>query len=308
MEAVKRLVNRMLPSVNTFTERFGFQIVPAHYYSEVPSPRFLRTQTFWRTPWSMESVRGTATEPQLRFVRDLCAPYADHLTDLRDYDAACASNGEIGYGPIEAQLLYAFIRAKKPRRIIQVGCGVSTALILRAATDEGGGYKPDLVCVEPYPTTMLRDLAAKGAIRLIPEMAQVVDLKTLTTLDDGDLFFVDSTHTIKPGSEVLRVIYEVLPRLPVGAWVHFHDICFPCDFNPAILQGDIWYWRETALLLSFLTMNPAYEIAASMAMLQLREQPGLRAIFPCYQPSRMDGVLYAEPKRHFPSSIFLRRV
>jgi len=55
-----------------------------------------------------------------------------------------------GFGPTEADFLYCFIATKRPRKIVQVGCGVSTAVILLAAQE--AGYKPEVVCIEPYPS------------------------------------------------------------------------------------------------------------------------------------------------------------
>lgn len=46
----------------------------------------------------------------------------------------------------------------------------------------------------------------------------------------GDLFFLDSTHTLGPAGQVSRIILELLPLLPAGAWVHFYDILFLYDY------------------------------------------------------------------------------
>jgi hypothetical protein len=42
-----------------------------------------------------------------------------------------------GYGEVEADLLYCFVRSQRPRQIVQIGCGVSTVVCLLAAKDEG---------------------------------------------------------------------------------------------------------------------------------------------------------------------------
>ena len=54
-----------------------------------------------------------------------------------------------GDDEVEAEFLYCFIRAQRPKRIVQIGCGVSTAVCLLAARDEG--YSPRIICIEPYP-------------------------------------------------------------------------------------------------------------------------------------------------------------
>ena len=191
----------------------------------------------------------------------------------------------------------------KPRKVIQVGCGVSTSIILRAAAD--AGYKPEIVCVEPYPSQFLQSASAAGKIKLIAERAQTVNLSTLTDLQAGDLFFVDSTHTVKAGSEVNRIILEVLPRLPLGCRVHFHDIYFPFDYKRDLLDGDLVFWSESTLLHAFLVQNSSYTIRLAMSMLHYHAKQELKALIPAYDPQNDDQGLRNGGGKHFPCSIFL---
>src|SRR5207249_4543131 len=108
-------------------------------------------------------------------------------------------------------------------------------------------YDPNLVCIDPYPTQYLKSAATEGRISLIAKKAQEVDLSTFTDLQHGDLLFVDSTHTVKPGSEVNHIILEVLPRLRTGCYVHFHDIYFPYDYQTSLLNT-VFFSGESALL------------------------------------------------------------
>ena len=71
----------------------------------------------------------------------------------------------------DAEFLYGFIRTIQPRRIIQVGCGVSTAVMLIAAAD--AGYSPEIVCVEPFPTAFLERSASEGRIELVRARARM---------------------------------------------------------------------------------------------------------------------------------------
>ena len=56
-------------------------------------------------------------------------------------------------------------------------------------------------------------------------------------LGAGDILFVDSSHVLMPGSDVDCILNHLLPRLPAGVVVHFHDIFLP-DAYPAA-----WSWR-----------------------------------------------------------------
>src|SRR5262249_42272725 len=144
------------------------------------------------------------------------------ITEKNVHEAASRANGETGFGPIEADFLYAFIVSHQPQQIFQIGCGVSTAVCLLAVND--AGYEPQVICVEPYPTQYLIQTAGKGHIQLIQEKAELLDLGIVRDLSKDLLFFVDSSHTLGPAGEVSRIILEMLPHLKKDAWIHFHDI------------------------------------------------------------------------------------
>jgi predicted O-methyltransferase YrrM len=285
-------------------QRLRVNVSPHHFYSDVPDFKELRRDKQWRHPMSMLGVGGADIVGQAEFLRSCCPGYPEQGADSKVYADAIVRNGEAGYGPIEAKFLYCFIRTRRPGRIVQVGCGVSTAIVLRAAQD--AGYSPVLTCIEPYPTELLREEQSAGRIRLLPERAQRVSLDELTALGPGDLLFVDSTHTVKVGSEVVRIILEVMPRLVPGVMVHFHDIYFPYDYSPGILGPEVFLWRESTLLMAFLAMNPGYRILTSMSMLHHAQPDSIRQAFPDYTPMGTTDGLMQSPG-HFPASTFLER-
>jgi len=288
-------------------QRAGVDVSPRHFYSEVPDIRWMRRTSGWRRPYTMAAVGGAELGRQLEFVRRCSS--ADVVSAAADvHERACQANGAKGYGPIEAQFLYCFARSHRPARIIQIGAGVSTAVLLQAAAD--AGYEPQLTCIDPYPTGYLKSLAGMDRIRLIEAPAQEVALEELTDVHNGDLLFVDSTHTVRPGNEVNRIVLEALPRLEPGVFVHFHDITFPYDYSPGVLDADLFFWNETALLLAFLTCNPAFEIRAAFSMLHDGASDELHAIFPDYRPEKHDrGIAQRGGEGgHFPSSAYLQRV
>jgi|TARA_B110001454_G_C12575939_1_gene373965 hypothetical protein len=84
------------------------------------------------------------------------------------YAWADALNGEDGgYGEVEADFLYCFICRHKPNKIIQIGYGVSTAVIQMAA--EKVGYESEIMCIDPNLTLFLIELESKGQITLHAE-------------------------------------------------------------------------------------------------------------------------------------------
>jgi predicted O-methyltransferase YrrM len=279
-------------------------ITPNHFYSEIPNFRHLRRTDYWRRPMTMFGILGSDATAQIESARAYTAPYIDVLRSRNIHQESSQMNGESGFGPNECDLLYAFVRSRKPKKIIQIGCGVSTATALLAVADEPD-YKPEIVCVEPYPTNFLTKLNSEGKITLLAEMAQTVPLETFTNLEPGDLLFVDSTHTLKPGSEVPILICEVLPRLTPGVFAHFHDIAFPYNYNPWILEKRLFFHRETTLLYGYLVNNLTISIDMSMSMMQFADVEVMKQILPNFKPGEHDrGILTKEGD--FPESIYLQ--
>ena len=137
------------------------------------------------------------------------------------------------------------------------------------------------------------------------ERAEVVDRDILTALDPGDILFVDSTHTVKPGSEVNRLILDVLPRLKSGVFVHFHDIYFPYDYQPTLLSSELFFSVESTLLHAFLIGNGHCRIVLSTSMLHYAAPERIAALFPRYAPQNNANGLITERGEHFPSATYL---
>jgi len=286
-------------------QRLGWDILPRHFYSSIPDIRQLQRTESWKTPSTMTGVAGADIESQLSFLQECCPPpVQDRIKQGGIHEHACKENGAQGYGQIEAEFLYCFIVTKRPRKIVQIGCGVSTSVILQAAGEVG--YKPHIVCVDPYPTAYLTRLAERKLIELLPTPAQEIDLEVLTALDAGDLLFVDSCHTVRAGSEVNRIILEVLPRLRAGCFVHFHDINFPYDYQARVLTTLV-FWQEMSLLHAFLINNNRCSLAVSLSMLHHACHERVQALFPGYRPAPMRGGLHLEREGrwHFPSAAYL---
>lgn len=302
--ALKNLIKRLLRRGFEVGQRVGVDVLPRHFYSQIPSIEELRKGTAWKRPRDMSSVRGHAVAQQLKFAERICErDIVERAIRDQIYEQACASNGEPGFGPIEAVFLYAFIRMERPRRIVQVGSGVSSAVILAAARD--AQYTPELCCIDPYPTEYLKREAAARRIELVAEPAQTVIVERAKKLRGGDLLFVDSTHVVKPGGEVNVIVLDVLPWLPAGTWVHFHDILFPFDYTPQVVTEDLFFPQESTLLHAFLSCNDRYEICASMSMLHYEAPARLTELLPSYVSAGNDAGLQTTAG-HFPSSAYLR--
>jgi hypothetical protein len=217
---LKTIGKNLIHAQFIFFQRFGIDILPRHFYSEIPDIDKLRRSTDWRKKYSMTGVVGANCDDQLQF---LCQTTATNIPQQASvYQTACRENGEAGYGPVEAEFLLHYIVTHRPRSVVQVGAGVSTSVIRQAAAI--AGYAPAITCFDPFPTDFLKRLAAERRITLLDIPAQQVDVDVLHQLDAGDLLFIDATHTLGPAGEVTRLVLEWLPRLKPGVRVHFHDI------------------------------------------------------------------------------------
>lgn len=303
---IKNIAKRLFRKMFEIAQRVNVNILPSHFYSVIPYLPDLRRTDYWKKPYSMFGVSGIGIENQLKFVKECCT---DELIERQRigniYDEACKANGDAGYGPIESDFLYCFIYTKRPRKIVQVGCGVSTAVMLSAAAD--AGYSPEIVCLDPYPTTFLLNACNSGKIKLIQDKAELVSLALLAELGANGLLFIDSTHAVKVGSDVNRLILEVLPRLEKGSWVHFHNISFPYDYPRHILTTELFFGNESVLLHGFLINNSKYLLRLSMSMMHYSSPFEMKKFLPNYHPAKNEYGLNLSDG-HYPSSAYLEVV
>lgn len=303
--AGRNFAKGLLHSAFRTGQRLKVDVLPRHFYSAIPDVRQLSSDESWRFASDLPGVRGTDLDEQLAEVAEWFRPdVRDQITRDDVYARAVRANEAAGFGPAEAQLLHAFVASRRPRRIVQIGAGVSTAVALHASDLNGADSR--ITCIDPMPTDYLVRLAESDRIDLIPQPAQSVPLDVFTSLSAGDLLFVDSTHAVKAGSEVNRIILEVLPRLARDVVIHFHDITFPYDYQRDLLDGALFFWAESTLLHAFLIGNSRVRILASGSMLQYGCSDGLRKVLPRFDPRAHDrGLDVKGDLRDFVSSTYL---
>ena len=70
---------------------------------------------------------------------------------------------------------------------------------------------------------------------------QAVDPAVFSDLEENDIVFVDSTHVAKTGSDVEWIFRELVPDLPRGVLLHFHDVFYPFEYPHAwVFEGRGW--------------------------------------------------------------------
>ncbi|MEA2159344.1 MAG: hypothetical protein QOD66_1724 [Solirubrobacteraceae bacterium] len=262
-----------------------------HYYSPVPDNRALaqepaRSRIWPPVPRATPGIdwRG---EDQVALLRDHFAhqsefTFPDESTgDSRDYHAANDM-----FSRLDAWMLQAMLRYFRPRRMIEVGCGWSSLVTARVSREHLGAAL-DFTCIEPYPPEFLGD-GIEGISRLIVSRVEELPVDPFLELGDGDVLFIDTSHTVKTGGDVVFLFHEVLPRLASGVVVHIHDIFLPWDYPPDwVFSGRAW--NEQYLVRSFLTFNSAFRILLGTGWMSHHQPDALAAALPDYPNSYRNG-------------------
>jgi hypothetical protein len=311
MRKLKSRLKDLFFKVHKSGLKVGLCVIPVHYYSPVPNILELeKTKNIWAKKSEMPGIAIDLDE-QIENLRSVCLPYQNEYSGNHIYNAALAEGLGPGFGYIEAQALHGFVRYFKPRIVIEVGSGVSTFCSLKALkmnmAETGENF--ELTCVEPYPAKSLERL---GGITLFRQPVQTLKTDFFDRLGAGDLLFIDSSHTVKTGSDVNFLILEILPRLKPGVFVHFHDIFFPFDYSRSVLNS-FFDWSETSLLRAFMINNDKIKIIFCLSHLHYERLDQLRTVFPEYEPQASDNGMvdsackpFEHSPLHFAASMFLQ--
>lgn len=232
-----------------------------HYYSPIPSDaEVLAYLESKKTPG--DELPGIDLHKQHQ--HDLLNEYAQFYEELSFPEEKTAEfryyylNEWFSYA--DAIFLYCFLRKHLPKRIIEVGSGFSSALMF----DTIDGFfpqKPEITCIDPdtrrFDSLMME--SDRAWVRLIDKKVQEIPLEIFTELESGDLLFIDSSHVVKCGNDLCLLMFEILPRLRPGVFVHFHDVFYPFDY-PSIWLRQGRYWNENYFLRAFLLNNFEWNI------------------------------------------------
>jgi len=181
---------------------------------------------------------------------------------------------------MDAVSLYGLVCEFRPKKIIEIGSGHSTRFARRAILDNSIATK--ITSIDPTPRADIKELCDLH----IQAPLEDTDLHLFDDLEAGDFLFVDSSHRTFPNSDVTIVFMDLLPRIPAGVVVHFHDIFWPLDYPPdwadryyseqyllgAYLLGDAGSRVEILLPNAFISQDA--ELAA--LCVPLLEIPGVR--------------------------------
>ena len=184
------------------------------------------------------------------------------------------------FGDSDARFLTAMLRHFRPQRLIELGCGYSSAVTLDAR-DRYLDHELELTFLDPYPEllqSLVRE-ADRSTVSILPIGTQDVDLDLIRQLRENDVLFIDSTHVSKSGSDVNRIFFEILPALRPGVLIHLHDI-FPNFEYPLEWVLEQRAWTEQYLLRAFLQFNASFEIVMWPVLLWALDPSAFAAHYP----------------------------
>jgi hypothetical protein len=271
-------------------ERLGLQVVAKTFYSPIPDIRAL-PESVWSRRGELAGIdfqlsrQLTTLEGLAPFIREFEAPRAGPTSGTSYYF------DNPSYGPVDAETLYAFVRNGKPSRIVELGSGFSTLVLGQAALENKlQGKAPCVAVYDPFPGVAGPQTA--GIDRFEATRAQDVPLAVFDELGEGDILVVDTTHVVKLGGDVNRIVLDVLPRLAPGVLVHFHDIFLPWEYPRIWLERFGLFWTEQYLVQAFLACNLRFQVVCALHALAREHPDRLAQIYPSWRDDVAPGAFW----------------
>lgn len=264
INAIIPIMQKLLWADRTHREKLqehGLNVIPVNFYSNTPSISEIMSSYEYVEPnapyldetiFNQEKLRQELSE-LIAFSADFTPP---ENGDEENCDRFFWKNSQFSYS--DAMSYYAYIRRIKPKTVVEIGSGFSSLIALEALDRNRAGK---LKCIEPFPRPFITSFSKKGAIDLRKVRAQDVTPEILNLmLSDGDILFIDSTHTVKTGSDCLNIYLRLLPRINKKIYVHVHDVFLPFGLPQKWLLDSQIFWTEQYLLLAWMIDNPRVSV------------------------------------------------
>lgn len=236
---------------------------PGHFYSPIVSPEEVRT-LFENPKEKAGSVPAEIcidSEYQLKVWNTLVQHLHDIPFSAKRQTGFCYYFDNPAFGHADGSILHAMLREHQPKRFIEIGSGFSSACAIDTIDKYLDG-KVDVTFIEPYPKLLLDLIGAQRADKctIHATKAQDTDLSLYESLNAGDFLFIDSTHVMKTGSDVCYELFNILPILKPGVFIHLHDIFWPFEYPKSWVLSENRSWNEIYGLRAFLMYNKNFKI------------------------------------------------
>ena len=255
-EDIEEIDNQIAQATKSIFERY-----PAgHYYSAVPSQNdlneFLKNKNDNLLEFGGINVNISKQLENLAYIEKTFNEI-NFTEEKNSKDLYFLNN--IWFHPYDAYTLAAIILKNKPEKIIEIGSGFSTGVMLDI-NRKFCNNNIKITCIEPNPQRLKDVLGGElERVSFYEKRLQEVDCEIFKELKENDILFVDSSHVAKMNSDVLKIFFEILPELNKGVIIHFHDI-FNNFSYPKEWIHQKRCWNETFLLRAFLQYNSDFAI------------------------------------------------
>jgi predicted O-methyltransferase YrrM len=266
-KTIFNLVNK-LPYINgLYQENMQFKrnsCFPAgHFYSPIVSVDEIKNREI--EIWKNSEIDGIQeidlrTEEQINLLKTFTRYYSELPFKTEKQSTLRYYFDNNFYSYTDGIILYSFLRHFKPERIIEIGSGFSTAVMLDT-NQLFFGNQIQLTCIEPNPQRLysLMSEIDRKQVTVFESDVQLVHLDEFKKLKAGDILFVDSSHIVKTGSDVNFILFEILPLLQSGVLIHFHDVFYPFEYPKEWVYKGL-NLNENYCLKTFLMYNQKFEI------------------------------------------------
>lgn len=154
----------------------------------------------------------------------------------------------------DVEVLYTVLRVFRPKTIIEIGSGNSTKIIRQAIID--GKLKTSLISTDPCPRVDIACFVDKVFYKPVER----IGMEIFRSLGAGDILFIDSSHKIETGNDVIFLYLNVIPALPKGVLIHIHDIFLPYEYPKEWIITKRWKFTEQYLLQGILTYTNWFKL------------------------------------------------
>jgi hypothetical protein len=174
----------------------------------------------------------------------------------------------------DAEVLYCILRMYEPNIVVEVGCGHSTKVSRLAILD--GKLRTRLITIDPSPRDDIVRWSDQNFALPVEELEQPTPFSELR---ENDVLFIDSSHELKAGNDLVYLYLNVIPSLHPGVLIHIHDIFLPYDYPRDWVVERGMSYSEQYLVHAMLSVEDRFEVVWAGHYLQ-RSHPEFRTYFP----------------------------
>ena len=161
-------------------------------------------------------------------------------------------------------MLYTIVSKIQPKRYLEIGSGISTHIARQAIEDQG--LDTEIIIIDPSPRKAIDSVADS----IINDPVEKVNLEIFSTLQKGDILFMDGSHRILPNSDAMVFFLDILPKLNPGCIVQIHDVYWPYDYPQ--FMCDRYYSEQYGLAISMLSNPDRFKLLSANYYISQNEE------------------------------------